>query len=584
MKKFFALVLALVMALSLTTVAWGATTHSVSTAAELIELLDNDGTGDVQNGDVIMLTGDVEVTALVNITEDVTINLNGHKLSRDNGGSVVMVKNDATLTILGTTPGSTFYGRINLGEATNNNGNLVIDGGTYSCANGQTVLHVNGTCLDSDASIYGAAITSPTDNAIQFNGAGTFVIDNCVITGATGIYMKAGTLSVTNTTVTANGAKVAPTPNGDGSNTTGDALVMDTMTGYAGDMKVTLGAGNTFASTNGYAIQESNTANAASSAVISLVITNGSYTGAAGAIEATDKFNDAVEVGTITASISGGTFSSDVSAYMAAGVTQTTTGVIVSSSTHTEFDTKDAKTLAVKGTKALTLIPAKGAYVATATGNWVGGWVKHYVDEYGVEYVPCTADVDGALIVYYKGTNSVYDTVVAANPFYEAVATEFTSFGTACGQLDNRADTTAKYYTYADGNGIVYLNKGTTATAKQVMVNGKLVGVEAANLIGNLNAHKWVVEKNAKNEVTKATCSLCGQQASWTLNLASVPTGATFVPAPGGGFLYWNAAPVVDTDTKVESAETFDAGIALYVGMSVMAAAGSAVVLKKRED
>ena len=38
-----------------------------------------------------------------------------------------------------------------------------------------------------------------------------------------------------------------------------------------------------------------------------------------------------------------------------------------------------------------------------------------------------------------------------------------------------------------------------------------------------------------------------------------------------------------DATDKVESAETFDAGIAMYVGMSVMAAAGSAVVLKKKD-
>lgn len=37
-------------------------------------------------------------------------------------------------------------------------------------------------------------------------------------------------------------------------------------------------------------------------------------------------------------------------------------------------------------------------------------------------------------------------------------------------------------------------------------------------------------------------------------------------------------------DKTVTSAKTFDAGIGLYVAMSVMAAAGSAVVLKKRED
>ena len=38
------------------------------------------------------------------------------------------------------------------------------------------------------------------------------------------------------------------------------------------------------------------------------------------------------------------------------------------------------------------------------------------------------------------------------------------------------------------------------------------------------------------------------------------------------------------TDKVVQSAETFDAGIAMYVGMSVMAAAGSAVVIGKKKD
>ena len=42
--------------------------------------------------------------------------------------------------------------------------------------------------------------------------------------------------------------------------------------------------------------------------------------------------------------------------------------------------------------------------------------------------------------------------------------------------------------------------------------------------------------------------------------------------------------PTTPSTDKVQSAETFDAGIAMYVGMSVMAAAGSVVVLKKRED
>ena len=48
-------------------------------------------------------------------------------------------------------------------------------------------------------------------------------------------------------------------------------------------------------------------------------------------------------------------------------------------------------------------------------------------------------------------------------------------------------------------------------------------------------------------------------------------TGGTYVPS------------VPSTD-KVQSAPTFDAGIAMYVGMSVMAAAGSAVVIGKKKD
>lgn len=44
--------------------------------------------------------------------------------------------------------------------------------------------------------------------------------------------------------------------------------------------------------------------------------------------------------------------------------------------------------------------------------------------------------------------------------------------------------------------------------------------------------------------------------------------------------------PVVEdtTDTKVDSAQTFDAGIALYVGVSVLGAMGTVALGKKRED
>jgi len=253
----------------------------------------------------------------------------------------------------------------------------------------------------------------------------------------------------------------------------------------------------------------------------------------------------------------------------------------------TAVDTKDAKTMAVKGAMVIEMVPAKAAYINVA-GDFVPGYVKHYVDEYGVTYVPCTSDVEGALYLYYKGTTSVYDIVVAADPDYVTYATEYTNFGTACGQYNNIADFAGtKYYTFVDGddNTIIVKADNSATPYAQVLVGDKLVGVGAYDYAADLNAHKWVVEKNAKNEITKAACSLCGINATWVRNLAAVPTtGVDYEPAPGGGYLYWSVAPVATTPStdKVTSAETFDAGIAMYVGMSVMAAAG-AVVLKKKD-
>ena len=588
MKKFISLVLALVMALSLTTVAWGADVN-VGTGQSLADAITTAGADGT-----VTLTGDVEVTALVNITEDVTINLNGHKLSRDNGGSVVMVKNNATLTILGTTTGSTFYGRINLGEATNNNGNLVIDGGTYSCADGQTVLHVNGTCLDSDASIYDAAITSPTDNAIQFNGAGTFVIDNCVITGATGIYMKAGTLSVTNTTVTANGAKVAPTPNGDGSNTTGDALVMDTMTGYAGDMKVTLGAGNTFTSANGYAIQESNTANAASSAVISLVITNGSYTGAAGAIEATDEFDDAVEAGTITASISGGTFSTDVSDYVADGSSAVVSGgkLVVSvgnTGSTNSYDDDDVTIIAKDGSKVAIADGAKVVMTQeskkTVNGKFASLVPAHFTYN-GVKYVVCH-EASATHVVTVKGVkyytcafNGVVPSVEKDGGVLYTAPKEAT-----CGKVGVNEDK----YVVIDNVYYLLSDSGTN----YALVGGKMVVY--SNTTGTMQEHVYDAVKselkyNTDRTVATFKCAVCNNTIPVVAKKPNFATNYTAITLGNEGIYYYvsnttgtTVSGGTTTGGTVNSADTFDAGIAMYVGMSVMAAAGSAVVLKKKD-
>lgn len=65
-------------------------------------------------------------------------------------------------------------------------------------------------------------------------------------------------------------------------------------------------------------------------------------------------------------------------------------------------------------------------------------------------------------------------------------------------------------------------------------------------------------------------------------------TGEVAVPAPAPQppVYYPVYVPSVEdtTDKTVDSAQTFDAGIALYVGMSVMGAVGTVALSKKRED
>ena len=124
-------------------------------------------------------------------------------------------------------------------------------------------------------------------------------------------------------------------------------------------------------------------------------------------------------------------------------------------------------------------------------------------------------------------------------------------------------------------------------------------------------AHNYVVERQndsyKNNAVTKVYCDLCKNEFTFvessnvsdavkafkagnyfgletkngkTVYLSiSETSGATGSSRPSTG-----SSSGSTSTGKVESAPTFDAGISLYVGMSIAAAAGSVVVLKKRED
>ena len=176
-----------------------------------------------------------------------------------------------------------------------------------------------------------------------------------------------------------------------------------------------------------------------------------------------------------------------------------------------------------------------------------------------------------APVMYLKAADAVY---------YSASAKEFTDFGYSCGQLVKQYGDTNKYYEVLDGTykGRVFMagEGGTTF----------LVGDEVVSLTAEVFPVEHVWSATAVNATGVPTAAICGKCSTTGVVYASegkVPAAATVVGYVSGYPVVAGAAATAPSTDKVESAETFDAGIAMYVGMSVMAAAGSAVVLKKKD-
>jgi len=146
------------------------------------------------------------------------------------------------------------------------------------------------------------------------------------------------------------------------------------------------------------------------------------------------------------------------------------------------------------------------------------------------------------------------------------------------------------YYASYDKKGLVdkvYVADKTSGSAVSVKVGDKLV--KAVELDYGTDvvfmAHDFEGYEVVKGAYVNVKCSECDKVAELYANAAAAGKKAVNV-GPGwvtfADFMDFGAVEAPATD-KVESAQTFDAGIAMYVGMSVMAAAGSAVVLKKKD-
>lgn len=465
MKKFIALVLSLVMALSLCVPAWGADPADVSTFEQLKTAITGGATE-------INLTGSITVNEDYPLT-GVTITVAESVTSA--GNDAIIVSNNATLTLgAGTT--ITGYSALLLAYG----GNIEIGAGATVEATGATsngkifpaVLAYTGT-----VTVNGGTITSSDNALVATTSQGKAVIE-------------AGS------TVTGGAGKVAAYSYGGGSITMNGGTVNGSLTAAS--------SGNTVVNDG----KVNGNVAAYGDASASVEIEGGEVSG-------TVYENDGA-----TASVTGGTFATDVS----------------------EF---------VEDTIA----------VATVNGDYI----------VGADAIEEAATV-GATVDVVQGTVTLGDKTLGVDDEpYEVPAP---------------APTT--YTVTFDANG----GTGTMATATDLTA-GTEYTLPACTFTAPADKEFDAWSVGGVNKAVGEKITITGNVEVTALWKDKAPAGGdndnggdeggntgTITPPSN----WWPIGGIATEDKPIESPETFDAGIALYVGMSVAAAVGTVTLSKKRED
>ncbi len=204
--------------------------------------------------------------------------------------------------------------------------------------NGWYCIANNGADSKVELTINGGTYTADDCTALYLpNYNATTTISNATITGACGIEIRGGTLTLTDCTVTGNNSSYIWQSSGSGNTVYGPAIAISQHTTKQ-NISVTINGG-TYSATNAPAVAQLNLNSATSEDVskISLSVYSGSFTGYS-SVEGTDTAIELASVETssssdsdvtgMTVSISGGTYSSDVSEYVAKGYTYNSDGTV----------------------------------------------------------------------------------------------------------------------------------------------------------------------------------------------------------------------------------------------------------------
>ncbi len=176
---------------------------------------------------------------------------------------------------------------------------------------------------------------------------------------------------------------------------------------------------------------------------------------------------------------------------------------------------------------------------------------------------------------------------------YGDVSVTLEAGATVNGKVEVARDTgTQNKNTLTVTGGTVNGELAVTQNAKtEVAVTGGTFSSDVSNFVDSApvasnNGTYYVGEETIQNAANNLSAGqqLKIEKGAVTINGAEYRAGsnATYTK-PSSGYYYYPTTDTKTTDTK-GSPKTFDAGIALYVGMALTSAAGVAFVGKKRED
>ena len=173
------------------------------------------------------------------------------------------------------------------------------------------------------------------------------------------------------------------------------------------------------------------------------------------------------------------------------------------------------------------------------------------------------------------------------------------------GEKVERNCTTSVFDTdvYFDKDNAAFVKVEDGAGTYNMLYNGVILSVDDVTDEIAEGSHLWIKGDKVDDGIYNVKCASCGATAVAyeTLKLAGTKTVVKYDQAKGiatandmeknweGDLLDsdWYVTTSASTDTKTDgnkSPKTFDAGIAMYVGMALTSVAGSAVVIGKKKE